>query len=108
MDDLQPVELAPDHQHVLEAMDPTAPILSVRDLTVEFKTDDGLLRAVDKASFDVHHNETLGIVGESGSGKSVTSMAILGLLPESANITGSIEFRGTQLLGMPEKKKEKL
>ena len=93
---------------MLEAIDPTAPILSVRDLTVEFETEDGMLRAVDKASFDVHHNETLGIVGESGSGKSVTSMAILGLLPDSANITGSIEFRGTQLLGMPEKQKEKL
>src|SRR4051794_3935222 len=53
-------------------------------------------------SFDLHTNETIGIVGESGSGKSVTSMAILGLLPRSAHITGSITFRGTELLGMPE------
>jgi len=62
----------------------------------------------DHVSFDVHHNETLGIVGESGSGKSVTSMAILGLLPSSATITGSVLFRGEEVLGIPEKQVEKL
>ena len=80
----------------------------MRDLSVAFKTDDGILHAVDKVSFDVHHNETLGIVGESGSGKSVTSMAILGLLPKSAKITGEVLFRGEQVLGLPEKQLEKL
>jgi oligopeptide/dipeptide ABC transporter ATP-binding protein len=84
------------------------PVLSVRDLCVEFKTDDGMLRAVDHAWFDVHHNETLGIVGESGSGKSVTSMAILGLLPKSAKVTGEVLFKGEPLLGLPEKQLEKV
>jgi oligopeptide/dipeptide ABC transporter ATP-binding protein len=106
-DDLQPVELTVDAT-APRITDDSVPVLSVRDLTVEFKTDDGLLRAVDHVSFDVHHNETLGIVGESGSGKSVTSMAILGLLPTSAKITGEVAFRGEQILGLPEKRLDKL
>ena len=106
-DDLQPVEMTVDGT-APRITDDSVPVLSVRDLTVEFKTDDGLLRAVDHVSFDVHHNETLGLVGESGSGKSVTSMAILGLLPTSAKITGEVRFRGEQILGLQEKKLDKL
>ena len=58
------------------------PILSIRNLAVEFKTDDGLVHAVDDITFDVFPGETLGIVGESGSGKSVTTLSILGLIPQ--------------------------
>jgi peptide/nickel transport system ATP-binding protein len=79
-------------------------VLSVRDLKVEFPTDDGTVKAVDGVTFEVREAETLGIVGESGSGKSVTSMAILGLLPKSANISGQIDFRGTELLDLDEKR----
>jgi oligopeptide/dipeptide ABC transporter ATP-binding protein len=78
-------------------------VLSVRDLKVDFPTDDGVVKAVGGVSFDVREAETLGIVGESGSGKSVTSMSILGLLPKSANISGEITFRGESLLGLSEK-----
>jgi oligopeptide/dipeptide ABC transporter ATP-binding protein len=78
-------------------------VLSVRDLRVEFKTDDGMLKAVDGVSFDVMAGETLGIVGESGSGKSVTSMAILGLLPKTAKISGDVLFRGESILGRSER-----
>jgi oligopeptide/dipeptide ABC transporter ATP-binding protein len=84
------------------------PLLQVKNLTVEFKTDDGIVHAVDSVSFDVNPNETLGIVGESGSGKSVTSMAILGLLPKSANISGEVLFRGENILGESEKELQKL
>ena len=84
------------------------PLLTVRNLSVSFSTDDGIVRAVDSASFDVMANETVGIVGESGSGKTVTSMAILGLLPKTAKITGEITFRGESLLNATEKQLEQI
>src|SRR3954452_15347659 len=78
-------------------------VLSVRNLRVDFKTDDGIVHAVDDVSFDVAANETLGIVGESGSGKSVTSLAILGLLPKHATVTGEAYIGTDNLIGMSEK-----
>ena len=87
---------------------PSGAILSVRDLKVRFKTDDGTVKAVDGVNFDLYENEVLGIVGESGSGKSVTSMAIMGLLPKYAQITGEIFFRGNDLLKQSEKANRKL
>ena len=85
------------------AADGKMPILSVRNLNVDFKTDDGVVHAVDDVSFDLFANETLGIVGESGSGKSVTSLAILGLLPTSAQVSGEVRFQGENILGKSEK-----
>lgn len=73
------------------------PLLRVRDLTVRL----GPVAAVTDLSFDVRRGEFLGIVGESGSGKSVTAKAILGLLPHSANVTGSVQLDGFELLGAP-------
>ncbi|HEX4979578.1 MAG TPA: ABC transporter ATP-binding protein [Acidimicrobiales bacterium] len=78
------------------------PLLEVEGLTVDFRTDDGVVRAVRDLSYDLSPGEVLGIVGESGSGKSVSSMALLGLLPRTATVSGSAVFRGEQLLGMPE------
>jgi oligopeptide/dipeptide ABC transporter ATP-binding protein len=79
------------------------PVLSVRDLHVTFRTDEGPLKAVDGVSYDLFANEVLGIVGESGSGKSVSSMAVLGLLPRTAQITGEILLQGTDILKLRER-----
>jgi oligopeptide/dipeptide ABC transporter ATP-binding protein len=87
--------------------DPDA-VLSVQDLTVSFPTDDGEVRAVRGVSYTVGAGASMGIVGESGSGKSVSSMAVMGLLPKSAKITGSVKFRGQELIGLTEKEYAKL
>jgi len=78
-------------------------ILSVRHLCVDFSTDDGTVHAVDDVSFELTSGETLGIVGESGSGKSVTSLAILGLLPTTAHVSGEVIFDGDNLIGRSDK-----
>jgi peptide/nickel transport system ATP-binding protein len=75
------------------------PLLVVEDLSVEFGTDDGLVRAVRGVSFELAAGEVLGIVGESGCGKSVTAAAMMGLLPRNARLYGSIRFGGTELVG---------
>src|SRR5207253_5819397 len=78
----------------------TQPILQVNQLTTRFRTDRGVVTAVDQVSFDVAPGETLAIVGESGSGKSVTALSILGLIPSPAGRieSGEILFDGQALL----------
>ena len=73
--------------------------LSLRDLAVTFRTDAGLVHAVNGISFDVAAGEVVAVVGESGSGKSVSARAVLGLLPGSAKVEGSAKLRETELLG---------
>jgi peptide/nickel transport system ATP-binding protein len=72
-------------------------VLNVKDLQVQFTTDGQLVKAVDGISFEVKRGQTLGIVGESGSGKSVTSLAVMGLVPAPGAITDKFCFRGGKI-----------
>jgi oligopeptide/dipeptide ABC transporter ATP-binding protein len=78
------------------------PLLSVEDLRVQFRTDQGIVKAADGVSFSVWPNEVVGIVGESGSGKTVSALSVLRLLPATARVTGTVTFRGRNLLSLPE------
>lgn len=79
-------------------------VLQVRDLKTYFKTDNGILKAVDGVSFDLHENEALGLVGESGSGKSVTNLSIMRLVqsPPGKIVGGEIFFENQDILKLPE------
>jgi peptide/nickel transport system ATP-binding protein len=105
-------------QEVLSSQDRTSraparddgPLLRVRDLSVTFGTRGRTpVRAVDEVSFEISPGEHLGLVGESGSGKSVTSLAIMGLLPRRGNkVGGRVEYAGKDLLGMSRKRMAKI
>lgn len=84
------------------------PLLSVRDLTVSFRTAQGPTEVVKNLEFEVPRGGALGIVGESGSGKSMTSLAIMGLLPKGAGVSGSVQYDGSELLGMSERDMRKV
>ena len=78
---------------------PSAPLLEVDHLSVEFRMPDGIIRAVNDVSFDIGRGEVVAIVGESGSGKSVTALAILRLISEPGRITaGAVRLDGQDLL----------
>ncbi|GAA4988081.1 ABC transporter ATP-binding protein [Kineococcus glutinatus] len=78
----------------------SAPVLDVRDLRVRLRTPAGEARVVNGLDYAVHAGETVAVVGESGSGKSVSVLALLGLLPRTATVTGTAQFEGRDLLAM--------
>ena len=86
------------------------PLLSVKDLVVEFSTRHGPVRAVDNISFDIYPNETVGIVGESGCGKTVTGLTLLRLIPMPPGriVQGSITFQGKDLSRLSEKEMQRM
>ncbi len=84
------------------------PLLEVRNLTVEFKVQDGLVRAVNGLSFKVYDGDIIGIVGESGSGKSQSMLAIMGLLASNGKVSGSVKFIGQELVGISTAKLNKI
>ncbi|MGF1761041.1 ABC transporter ATP-binding protein [Photobacterium sagamiensis] len=91
-------------------MSEQTPLLSVKNLTIEFKTDKGTVRAINGVNFEVMPGETVAIVGESGCGKSVSSLSIMGLVPSPPGkiVDGSITFKGRELVGLSEKEYRKV
>ncbi len=93
---------------VARSADDDAPLLEVNDLHVTFGSEAGAVTAVRGLSYVVNAGEVLAIVGESGSGKSVSSLAMMGLLPAKARIAGSVRFQGRELLGLSDKEMSKI
>jgi oligopeptide/dipeptide ABC transporter ATP-binding protein len=83
------------------------PVLALRDLTVKFHTEDGVVQAVTEVSYDLQPGEVLGVIGESGSGKSVTVMSVLGLTP-TGRVQGEAVFKGRDLLKMSQRELRKI
>ena len=83
--------------------DTKTPLLAVSNLQVEFKTGDGIVRAVNNLNFELHKGDVLGIVGESGSGKSQTVLSLMGLLADNGKSTGSVLYHGKEILNLPKK-----
>jgi peptide/nickel transport system ATP-binding protein len=86
------------------ATDQATPLLRVNDLRVSFRTEQGVVQAIDGISFTVNAGEILGVVGESGSGKTISLLSVMGLiLDPNVTITGSIIYKGRELIGLPQK-----
>lgn len=94
---LRVAELARGDRLVYQDQD-AAPVLEVKNLSIAFPAQHGEVNIVDNVSFSVRPGETMGLVGESGCGKSISSMAVMGLLPPTARITGEILFKGQNIL----------
>jgi peptide/nickel transport system ATP-binding protein len=77
-------------------------LLEVSELAVDLPMRGGLRRVVDRTSFSLAEGESLGMVGESGSGKTMTALALMGLMPDGARISGSVRFEGRELVGLTE------
>jgi oligopeptide/dipeptide ABC transporter ATP-binding protein len=82
----------------------TAPLLELGDLRVDFRLGGRVVRAVDGLSYQADKGRTLALIGESGSGKTVSARAIMGLLPDSARVSGSIRYEGQELVGLSERR----
>ena len=83
------------------------PILQIKNLSISFPSESGMVQAVRNVSLDIYPGEVLGLVGESGSGKSVLSLSTIGLLPNSATVTGEVILNGRNLLELNDQEMSK-
>src|SRR5699024_6650396 len=97
-----PQDVQPQHAAAQTTAPRTEPVLSVRDLEVDFASEHGTVHAVRGLSLDLYPGRTLGIAGESGSGKSTAAMAMMGLLPAGSAVRGSVELAGDDLVAQSE------
>lgn len=105
--ELREAELARGDRLVYDGTD-KEPVLDVRNLSIAFPAQHGEVSVVDNVSFSVRPGETMGLVGESGCGKSISSMAVMGLLPPSAQVTGEIWFKGRNILELDPRERNAL
>ncbi len=85
------------------------PLVDIEDLTVEFPTDGGVIRAVDRLRLNIAEGESVGLVGESGCGKTVAALSLLRLLPAPGRVvSGTVRFEGTDLLALDEERMREL
>jgi peptide/nickel transport system ATP-binding protein len=84
------------------------PILEINNLSISFPSESGTVNAVRSTSLSIYPGEVLGLVGESGSGKSVMSLATIGLLPDSASVSGEVNYQGKNLLTFNDDQMSKL
>lgn len=91
-------------------MDRVSTILSIKNLSVALENDTGKLPAINDISFDIQKGHTVALLGESGSGKTLTALTVMGILrtPPAKILSGSVEFNGENLLGLPERAMQKL
>ena len=86
----------------------SSPLLEIEDLSTFFHTEENIVKAVRNVNLTIHKGETLALVGESGAGKSAGAMAVIGLLPEYAEVSGSVRLHGDELLGLPDKQMSRI
>ena len=98
----QPARRRPARRARSETQGAELMLLDVAELAIDLPAADGWRRVVDRVSLSLDEGESLGVVGKSGSGKTMTALAIMGLAPEGARVSGSIRFEGRELVGLPE------
>lgn len=97
-----------EFNQVSDDFEKKSPILTVTNLTTRFSTPEGEVEAVSNVNFSLYQGESLGVVGESGSGKTQVFMSIMGLLAKNGKTTGSVNFKGTELVGLEREKLDKI
>jgi ABC-type glutathione transport system ATPase component len=88
---------------LVNLLHPDMPLLEVQNLRVDLRTHRGSATAVRDVGFALERGDTVGLIGESGCGKSMTALALMGLAPDNASVSGSVRLHGQELVGLPDR-----